>query len=132
MLKLVCNVLIIGVSVLFSSANLAQKTKSPMNDHPNPYTTINGYFDLPGDRVWGATGAIDISPDGESIWVAERCGTNSCAGSDIDPVVNFDQAGNVIRTFGAGLGRTTSSFAVLCDKKSMQQLKSFLGGKSKI
>ena len=97
MLKLVCNVLIIGVSVLFSSANFAQKTKSPMNDHPNPYTTINGYFDLPGDRVWGATGAIDISPDGESIWVAERCGTNSCAGSDIDPVVNFDQAGNVIR-----------------------------------
>ena len=103
MLKLVCNVLIIGVSVLFSNANFAQKTKSPMNDHPNPYTTINGYFDLPGDRVWGATGAIDISPDGESIWVAERCGTNSCAGSDIDPVVNFDQAGNVIGTFGAGL-----------------------------
>ena len=62
-----------------------------MNDHPNPYDTINGYFDLPGDRTWGATGAIDISPDGETIWVAERCGTNSCAGSDIDPVVNFDR-----------------------------------------
>jgi len=74
-----------------------------MNDHPNPYDTINGYFDLPGDRTWGATGAIDISPDGETIWVAKRCGTNSCAGSNIDPVVNFDQEGNVLTTFGGGL-----------------------------
>ena len=65
----------------FSTVTWSQKTKYPMNDHPNPYRTINGYFDLPGDRTWGATGAIDIAPDGESIWVAERCGTNSCAGS---------------------------------------------------
>ena len=88
------------LSILFSAAAWSQKTKNPMNDHPNPYDTINGYFDLPGDRTWGATGAIDISPDGETIWVAERCGTNSCAGSDIDPVVNFDQEGNVLTTFG--------------------------------
>ena len=87
----------------FSTVTWSQKTKYPMNDHPNPYRTINGYFDLPGDRTWGATGAIDIAPDGESIWVAERCGTNSCAGSDIDPVVNFDQDGNVLTTFGGGL-----------------------------
>ena len=91
------------LSIIFSDAAWPQKTKNPMNDHPNPYDTINGYFDLPGDRTWGATGAIDISPDGETIWVAERCGTNSCAGSDIDPVVNFDQEGNVLTTFGGGL-----------------------------
>ena len=91
------------LSILFSAAAWSQKTKNPMNDHPNPYDTINGYFDLPGDRTWGATGAIDISPDGETIWVAKRCGTNSCAGSNIDPVVNFDQEGNVLTTFGGGL-----------------------------
>ncbi len=39
---------------LFSAAAWSQKTKNPMNEHPNPYRTINGYFDLPGDRTWGS------------------------------------------------------------------------------
>ena len=56
----------------------AQSTMAPVNDAPNPYRTISDYFKLPAGRTWGSTSAIDISPDGQFIWVAERCGSNSC------------------------------------------------------
>ena len=64
--------------LLYSSGLLAQKVTNPTNDHPNPYRTINDYFDLPEGREWGSTSAVDIDIDGESIWVAERCSSNSC------------------------------------------------------
>ena len=63
----------------------AQLVNGPTNHHPNPYATINDYFVLPDGREWGSTSAVDIAPDGTSIWVAERCGANSCAASDVDP-----------------------------------------------
>src|SRR5262249_24806966 len=38
----------------------------------------------------------------KSIWVGERCGANSCAGSTADPIMKFDQAGKLLKSFGAG------------------------------
>jgi len=82
----------------------AQATVAPTNDLPNPYQTINDYFKLPDGRAWGSTSAVDIDKDGKTIWVAERCGTNSCAATPtIDTVYHFDESGKVIKSFGAGL-----------------------------
>ena len=81
----------------------AQLFENAANEHPNPYRTINGFFDLPGDREWGATSAVDVDPDGRSIWVAERCSANSCAGSTVDPIIKYDQEGNILTSFGAGM-----------------------------
>ena len=40
---------------------------------PNPYAPEAGQWgDLPGDREWGAVSAIYPSPDGQTMWVAER------------------------------------------------------------
>jgi hypothetical protein len=60
--------------------------------------------------------AVAIDRDGESLWVADRCGANpktppgvspfqfdSCAGSALAPVLKFDSAGNLLRSFGAGM-----------------------------
>ncbi|MFQ6045501.1 MAG: peptidyl-alpha-hydroxyglycine alpha-amidating lyase family protein [Gemmatimonadales bacterium] len=70
---------------------------------PNPYRAVEGVWArLPGGRVWGATSAVFPSPDG-NIWVAERCGANSCIGSDLDPVLLFDTAGTLLKSFGAGM-----------------------------
>lgn len=88
---------------LFSTGLQAQLTINPTNDHPNPYDADNDYFDLPGGREWGSTSAVDIDPDGMSIWVAERCSANSCAGSDVDPIIKYDPQGNIVTSFGAGL-----------------------------
>jgi hypothetical protein len=91
-------------SLLLSSGVVyAQKVTNPTNEHPNPYRTINGYFGLPDDRPWGASSAVDIDIDGESIWVAERCGTNSCATSVVDSIIKYDADGNIITSFGGGM-----------------------------
>ena len=72
-------------------------------DPPNPYRTIEGWAKLPEGRIWGATSAVDIDKDGHSVWVAERCGANSCANSVLDPILHFDQTGRLIRSLGAGI-----------------------------
>lgn len=91
-----------GVLLSAGSAS-AQPVTGPMNNQPNPYRTIHGFFKLPNGREWGQTSAVDIAPDGTSIWVAERCGGSSCVGSDVDPVVEFDTNGNVLHHFGKGM-----------------------------
>ena len=37
------------------------------------------------------------------IWVAERCGANTCAGSNLPPILEFDPSGKLLKSFGAGL-----------------------------
>ncbi|HJR57895.1 MAG TPA: peptidyl-alpha-hydroxyglycine alpha-amidating lyase family protein [Vicinamibacterales bacterium] len=70
---------------------------------PNPYRTIEGWATMPEGRKWGATSAVDIDKDGRSIWVAERCGANSCLGSELPVVLKFDETGKLVRSFGAGM-----------------------------
>jgi sugar lactone lactonase YvrE len=67
----------------------------------NPYRPIYGWGELPEGRAWGATSAIDIALDG-NIWVAERCGANTCVGATVDPILLFSKDGKLIRSFGAG------------------------------
>ena len=84
-------------------ADAAGQAQAPVNDRPNPYRTIEGWAKLPPGRTWGSTSAVAIDRDGVSVWVAERCGQNSCVGSDLDPVLLFDTNGKLVRSFGKGL-----------------------------
>jgi hypothetical protein len=81
----------------------AQSATQPINDLPNPYQTVENFFKMPEGRTWGSTSAVDIDTDGRSIWVGERCGTNSCAGSKLDPILKFDSTGKLVRSFGGGM-----------------------------
>ena len=94
MINRVCVTLLVTFS---ATAALAQ------NSAPNPYATVEGWAKLPDGREWGATSAVYPANDGEHIWVAERCGTNLCVGSDVDPVLLYDQDGNVVKSFGSGM-----------------------------
>jgi len=75
----------------------------------NPYRTVEGWAKMPAGRTWGSTSAVDIDRDGRSIWVAERCGANSCldrATGELSPlptVLKFDPAGTLVKSFGAGM-----------------------------
>jgi streptogramin lyase len=95
--------------VIAGAAAGAQGDVQPTNDLPNPYQSIENYFKLPDGRTWGSTSAIEIDKDGRSIWVAERCGTNSCLDrasgqmSPSDPILHFDASGKLIKSFGAGM-----------------------------
>lgn len=87
----------------------AHATQAPTNSAPNPYTTETGWAKMPDGRAWGSTSAVDIDPDGVSVWVAERCGANRCwddatgQASPLDVVLKFDASGNLVRSFGQGL-----------------------------
>ena len=74
----------------------------PINNLPNPYETQRNWGTLPDGRSWGSVSAVNVDVDGVHIWAGDRCGTNSCAESDVDPIVTLDPDGNVVQSFGAG------------------------------
>jgi DNA-binding beta-propeller fold protein YncE len=91
------------LTTLLAGAILAAFTGTPLLGQATPYRMVDdAWGNLPDGREWGAVSAIYPSPDGRTIWIAERCGQNTCIGSDLDPVLQFDLEGNLLRSFGAG------------------------------
>ena len=89
--------------VVWGVTAAAQGVPQPTNNLPNPYQTIENYFKMPEGRTWGATSAVEIARDGRSIWVAERCGANSCLDSNLPTILQFDESGKLLRSFGEGM-----------------------------
>ena len=85
------------------SAPPEQANVKPVNHLPNPYETVRNWGVLPDGRTWGSVSAVNVDADGKHIWAADRCGSNSCVGSDVDPIVRLDPGGRVVQSFGAGL-----------------------------
>ena len=79
------------------------RTLLPVNHLPNPYEIRRNWGSLPEGRPWGSVSALEVDVDGRHLWVAERCGTNSCAGSTVHPIVKLDPSGNAVTSFGAGI-----------------------------
>jgi hypothetical protein len=68
-----------------------KRSSTPVNDLPNPYQTVEHWAKFPEGRIWGSTSAVEIDRDGKSIWVAARCGANSCGSSTLPALLKFDQ-----------------------------------------
>ena len=96
-------------AVVFAQSTAPAPPLPPINDAPNPYTTVRDYFKLPEGRSWGSTSAVEIDKDGRSIWVGERCGENSCLDtstgrmSSLPSMLKFDASGKLVKSFGAGM-----------------------------
>lgn len=94
----------VALTLLLATTVYAQQAPvQPTNNAPNPYETIVGWAKMPEGRVWGSTSGVGIDKDGVSIWVAERCGANSCIGSNLPSVLKFDSTGKFVRAFGEGM-----------------------------
>jgi DNA-binding beta-propeller fold protein YncE len=94
---------IFAVVAISAGTLYAQPTDTPTNSAPNPYRTVEGWAQFPGGRVWGSSAGVDIGPDG-NIWAIDRCGANTCDGSLLDPILEFDRkTGKLLRQFGAGM-----------------------------
>jgi len=89
----------VAAAAMSGGAALAQ----PASALPNPYRTVEGWAKMPDGRAWGATSAVEVAPDGRSIWVAERCGANTCAGSTLPAILLFDESGRLKTSFAAGV-----------------------------
>src|SRR5437667_3004605 len=110
-------VLAVGAALLLSGVSALTQTMAPTNSAQNPYRTIESWAKMPEGRIWGSTAAVDIDPDGTSIWVAERCSAQgfipasrmvegqpfNCDGVNLDPILKFDAAGKLVRAFGKRL-----------------------------
>jgi streptogramin lyase len=96
-------VVLSGALAMNLRAQSQPSQQAPVNDLPNPYDTISNWGQLPEGRHMGSSAAIDIDRDGKSVWVAERCGANTCEGSDLNMVLKFDASGKLLKQFGAGL-----------------------------
>jgi sugar lactone lactonase YvrE len=46
---------------------------------------------------------VEIDRDGKSVWVGERCGANTCAGSELPAILKFDPEGRLVTSFAAGM-----------------------------
>ena len=101
----------VGLAILFVTALIAISANrvlvaaadtEPTNSLPNPYRTIENWAKLPEGRPWGSTAGVTVDHNG-NIWVAERCGANSCAGSSLAPILEFDPSGKLLASFGAGM-----------------------------
>src|SRR5690349_7924975 len=107
-------VLAVAATALFAVGDVQmladqQAPIMPVNDRPNPYETITGFFKLPAGRQWGSTSAVEVDKDGRTIWVAERCGANSCLDpatneiKNVPTILHFDANGNLLKAFGEGM-----------------------------
>jgi len=96
-----------------SSALPSDSTPPPVsplgarNDLPNPYLAGVSWGQLPDHRKWGSTAGIAVGLDG-NIWAIDRCGVSgsqgtNCAGSPLDPILEFDPSGKFLKGFGKGL-----------------------------
>src|SRR5258706_3588143 len=105
-LTLAAGALLMAIAQHFSQGARLQASAQTQS-LPNPYQAVANHFKLPEGRKMGSTAAIDIDHDGRSVWVFERCGGTSqefaCVESKLDPVLKFDSAGRVVKSFGAGL-----------------------------
>jgi sugar lactone lactonase YvrE len=74
------------------------------NAAPNPYKMQDNWLQLPEGRKLGAAIKVQVDhSDGKSIWVFDRCSSNSCANSMIPPIQKFDSNGKFVRAFGANM-----------------------------
>jgi sugar lactone lactonase YvrE len=91
---------LLGGVTAFTQGEVADPAIKPL-PNPNP-KVVKNFGALPEGRVWGNTAGVDIAPDGH-VWAYDRCGTNSCAGSNVDPIVKFDRnSGKLLASFGRG------------------------------
>ncbi len=83
------------LSGMFLVAGIAafQGEGAPANDPPNPYNAVENWATLPAGVQWGPV--INVDPDANgNIWVFHRS----------DPaIMEFDAAGKLVRSFGAGM-----------------------------
>lgn len=92
-----------ALAMLAWTGGVEGQIPKPLNDLPNPYHSEDGWAQLPDGREWGSTAGADIDPDGVHLWAIDRCGGNSCADSDLDPILKIDPTGRVVTSFGGGM-----------------------------
>jgi DNA-binding beta-propeller fold protein YncE len=116
-----------GVVAVLTATLLAQDREAPAVKPSllNPYRLVPDWPTLPPDmkgpngRKWGEVIRVHVAPNG-NIWVFHRCfndqpnGDATCLnrGDANPPILEFDPAGTLLRSFGVGLFANPHGFTV--------------------
>ncbi len=92
-----------AIAVALAIAALLIEVGGSVAQSTDGYSRVDDWAQLPPGREWGAVTGVFPDPDGDHIWVIDRCGANDCIGSDLDPIFKFDLTGKLIASFGAGV-----------------------------
>jgi hypothetical protein len=96
---------------IVAQAQPADQPQANPNPTTNRYVELPDFFKLPPGRTMGSSSAVAGDSKGD-IWVVDRCAANSCVGSALDPVMEFDAKGNFVKSFGAGLLQFAHGFII--------------------
>jgi hypothetical protein len=112
--------------VLFAAPGRGQEANYPeIAKLPNPYKLVEGWPTLPATMNgghWGEVIRVHLEKNG-NVWVFHRCfsaippGHATCVGrgEENPPILEFDPAGKLIRSFGDGLFAYPHGFTVADD-----------------
>ena len=105
-------VALLAIPALAQAQGIApDRPKATPNPTTNRYVEVPGFFKMPPGRSMGASSAVMGDSKG-NIWVVDRCAANSCTGSKLNPIMQFDAKGNFIKSFGAGLMQFPHGFTI--------------------
>lgn len=68
----------------------------------NPYQLVPNWAKLSGGRKFGSVIGAGVDRAG-NVWAFDRCGADSCADSNLAPILQFDPSGKLVKSFGAGM-----------------------------
>ncbi len=113
--------LLAAVTAIFAFAATAQTLPDPRT-LPNPYRLDPTWPTLPktmNGGKWGEVIRVHVEGNG-NVWVFHRCFNNIPPGSAVclnrgpqnPPILQFDRAGNLLKSFGAGLYAYPHGFTV--------------------
>jgi DNA-binding beta-propeller fold protein YncE len=80
----------------------------------NPYHVDYNWDKIQGRKIGVASG-FKMDPDGQHLWILDRCGANGCADSDLDPVIEVTLDGKFVKSFGKG--QTSFPHGLFVDKQ---------------
>ena len=103
----------IALTLAIGFSALVPLTLGPLSAQvaTNPFRT-NYTWDKLKERKIGVPSGIRMDPDGKHIWILDRCGSNGCANSTLDPIMQLDLEGNLVKSFGKGLMGFPHGFAI--------------------
>src|SRR5438105_13918413 len=74
-----------GLALVAMSGDRSYSQADNPNGAPNPYRLEENWAQLPAGRKMGSAIGVEVDKDGKSVWVFDRCGSNTCANSPLNP-----------------------------------------------
>jgi sugar lactone lactonase YvrE len=92
----------IGLTLAVAVVTVVAMSGGEASAQSNPYRQGESWGRLPDGRTFGNVIGVDVDRGG-NIWVFERCGGDTCEGSKLAPILQFDPSGKLLKSFGAGM-----------------------------